>query len=40
LENGCDTVIQCRDVLKWTYAYGYYYSATLDVCKKNLFESW
>ena len=40
MENGCDTVIQCRDVLKWTYAYGYYYSATLDVCKKNLFESW
>ena len=40
LESGCDTVIKCRDVLKWTYAYGYYHTASLSPSKKNLFEQW
>ena len=37
LENGCITVIKCREILKWTYAFGYYNDRTMEEIKKNLF---
>jgi len=40
LEHGCEVVIQCRDVLKWTYAFGYYHQRGMTVVRKNLFEQW
>lgn len=30
-------IVECRRVLKWTYAYGYYLPDD-DVAKKNFFE--
>ena len=45
LSNACLTVIKCRNVLKWTYAYGYYLDkdvpeAKRDLSHKNMFEHW
>ena len=37
LEHGCEVVIQCRDVLKWTYAYGYYKDKNFADLQKALF---
>ena len=45
LSNACLTVIKWRNVLKWTYAYGYYLDkdvpeAKRDLSHKNMFEHW
>lgn len=40
LEHGCSTVIQCREILKWTYVYGFYNDKTMNEIKKNLFQQW
>lgn len=45
LSDACLTVITCRNVLKWTYAYGYYLDKDLppeqrDETHKNAFEFW
>ena len=45
LSDACLTVIQCRNVLKWTYAYGYYLDkdvppAQRDETHKSQFEFW
>ena len=40
LEKGCETVIQCHEVLKWTYVYGYYYDKGMTEARRNLFTQW
>ena len=45
IPDACLTVIQCRNVLKWTYAYGFYLyndgeDSESDHKHKNTFEFW
>ena len=40
LERGCEVVIQCSEILKWTYAFGYYKDREISELKKNLFQQW
>lgn len=35
LSNACLTVIKCRNVLKWTYAYGYYLDKDVPEAKRD-----
>ena len=35
-----DTVIKCREVLKWTYAYGYFAEAQMEEIEYILFQQW
>ncbi|GLJ28366.1 hypothetical protein SUGI_0558140 [Cryptomeria japonica] len=36
-DQGTETIVECRRVLKWTYAYGYYLSQD-ETALKNMFE--
>ena len=38
LEKGLQAVIKCREVLKWTYAYGYYKGTEMEELQKALFN--
>jgi len=40
LKEGCETVIKCHHVLKWTYVYGYYRDNQMSAQDKNLFQMW
>ena len=40
LENGLKAVIKCREILKWTYAYGYYKKEEMEEHKVALFNQW
>ena len=37
IELGCQAVIKCREILKWTYVYGFYHDRNLEVNRKALF---
>mmetsp|Transcript_28241 Transcript_28241/g.37686 ORF Transcript_28241/g.37686 Transcript_28241/m.37686 type:complete len:94 (-) Transcript_28241:331-612(-) len=37
LTEGCQTVIECHKLLKWTYVYGYYRTKTLSEIQQELF---
>ena len=40
MEHGCNTVITCHQVLKWTYVYGYYFDREMNDIRKQLFQTW
>jgi ariadne-1 len=40
LQDACDEVIRTRQVLKWTYAYGFYCINANNKQKKERFEFW
>ena len=40
LLKACETVIRSREVLKWTYAYGFYAEKSLAEHEYNLFNTW
>ena len=40
LTEGCDAVIKCREILKWTYVYGYYKDKNMPENRKLLFQQW
>mmetsp|Transcript_23982 Transcript_23982/g.32149 ORF Transcript_23982/g.32149 Transcript_23982/m.32149 type:complete len:85 (+) Transcript_23982:1158-1412(+) len=40
LVDGYEAVIKCREILKWTYAFGFYKDKNMVENRKLLFQQW